>query len=158
MRAKTVSWTHAAHLPAPLRQGKSKAAVVKAGELRAKAGDSVCGTPGRHCWSPVILHRSRHFLSGFLLPKCCKLELPVLCLGRLGLSTDKNSTTAKQDYNASCTKCTSAKFMIRCNLRWSYNNLDPLELTFPYAVRFPDDKALLTWESFTGYIDKVKLV
>jgi len=82
----------------------------------------------------------------------------VLSLGRLGLSTDKHSTIAKQAYNASCTQCTSAKFMVRCNLRWSYSNADPLELTFPYAVRFPEDKALLTWESFTGYIDKVKLL
>lgn len=48
--------------------------------------------------------------------------------------------------------------MVHCNIRWSYSNLDPLELTFPYAIRFPEDKALMTWESFTGYIDKVKLV
>lgn len=48
--------------------------------------------------------------------------------------------------------------MVPCNLRWSYSNLDPLELIFPYEVRFPEDKALLTWESFTGYTDKVKLV
>lgn len=82
----------------------------------------------------------------------------MLFLGRLGLSTEKNSTIAKQDYNASCTQCTSAKFIVHCNLRWSYSNSDPLELTFPYAARFPGDKALLTWESFTGYMDKVKLV
>lgn len=48
--------------------------------------------------------------------------------------------------------------MVHCNLRWSYSNLDPLELTFPYALRFPEDKALLTWENFTSYVDKVKLV
>lgn len=36
MRAKAVSWAHATHLPALLQRGKSKATVVKAGELRAK--------------------------------------------------------------------------------------------------------------------------
>lgn len=36
MRVKAVIWTHTTHLPAVLQWGKSKAAVVKAGELRAK--------------------------------------------------------------------------------------------------------------------------
>lgn len=36
MRVKAVGWTHATHLPALLRRGKSKAAVVKAGEVRAE--------------------------------------------------------------------------------------------------------------------------
>lgn len=151
-------WTHATHLRWP---GSGEGAAVKAGELRAEswAGDSVCGTPERHCWSPVILHCWRQFVSGFLLPKAAYLSC--LCYPSVaywGLSMDKSSTRAKQDYNASCTQCVSAKFMVPCNLRWSYSNLDPLELVFPYAVRFPEDKALLTWESFTGYMDKVKLV
>lgn len=156
MRVKAVGWTHATPLPALLRWGKSKAAVVKAGEPRAKLVIQFVALQGGIAGALLSFTTE----GDFCLASFCQSAayLSCLCYPSVGLSTDKNSTIAKQDYNASCTQCTSAKFMVRCNLRWSYSNLDPLELTFPYAVRFPEDKALLTWESFTGYMDKAKLV